>query len=119
MRKYCKAYRLKDVHQFSSWSEYQREERELLDDTIAYLWDDFTVVKSPVLAEQGLLWKNVTPGWKTFCQEKLQFKISEDLHYAYEQEIQIHDRCGRIRTALAVGGMAPLHSVFALVCKTT
>ncbi len=62
--------------------------RELVDDTIVYLWDDFTVVKSPVLADQGVLWKNVIPEWKIFCQETLQFEIPVDLHYAYEQKAQ-------------------------------
>lgn len=60
----------------------------MTDESIVYLWDDFTVVKSPVLAEQGVLWASVTPEWETFCKETLRFEIPEDLRYAYEQEEQ-------------------------------
>jgi hypothetical protein len=88
MRNYCKAYHLKDVRQFPSWSEAQQEGDDLTDDSIVYLWDDFTVVKSPVLAEQGILWQNVTPEWQAFCKETLNFEIPEDLRYVYVQEEQ-------------------------------
>lgn len=85
MHKYCRAYHLKDLRRFPSWKE-QQEEEELTDDTVVYLWDDFTVVKSPVMADQGVLWQDVTPEWETFCREILQFEIPEDLRYAYQQE---------------------------------
>ena len=88
MRKYCKAYHVKDLRQFSSWSASQQEDEDITDETIVYLWDDFTVVKSPVLAEQGVLWQNVTPEWQAFCKETLKFEIPEDLRYAYGQEEQ-------------------------------
>jgi hypothetical protein len=81
MQKYCKAYHLKDLRQFSAWIEHHAE---LADDTIVYLWDDFTVVKSPVLAEQQMLWTDVTPEWQTFCKETLQFEIPADLQFAYK-----------------------------------
>lgn len=80
MRKYCKAYKLASLRQFPLWST---EETELTDDTIVYLWDDFTVVKSPVQTEQKALWDRVTPEWVAFCKETLQFEIPEDLRYAY------------------------------------
>ena len=86
MHKYCKAYRLQDLRQFSDWTEARGEEEEALtDDTICYLWDDFTVVKSPV-QEQGVLFDAVTPEWKEFCVTTLRFEIPEDLRYAYQQE---------------------------------
>ncbi len=86
MRKYCKAYHLKDLRQFSSWTEKHEEHaEELSDDTIVYLWDDFTVVKSPVIPDKGLLFDNVTPEWQEFCKTVLNFTIPQDLRYAYEQ----------------------------------
>lgn len=86
MRKYCKAYHLKDLRQFDSWTEKRDEgEAELSDDDVVYLWDDFTVVKSPVIPDKGLLFDEVTPEWRNFCKETLQFEIPEDLRYAYEQ----------------------------------
>jgi hypothetical protein len=86
MHKYCKAYHLKDLRPFSAWSELQVEDGdELTGDTVVFLWDDFTVVKSPVMTDQGTIWNNVTPEWEIFCKEVLQFEIPEDIRYAYEQ----------------------------------
>lgn len=87
MRKYCKAYHLKDLRQFSGWNEKREEgELELIDDAIVYLWDDFTVVKSPIIPDKGLLYDAVTPDWQHFCTTTLKFEIPEDLRYAYEQQ---------------------------------
>jgi hypothetical protein len=85
MRKYCKAYKLADVRQFSGWVEKREEnEAELPDDGICYIWDDFTVVRSPV-QDKGVLFDNVTPEWQEFCTTTLRFEIPEDLRYAYQQ----------------------------------
>ena len=85
MRKYCKAYSLGDVRQFSDWAEKHEENGPALsDDDICYLWDDFTVVKSPV-QDKGVLFDTVTPTWQNFCKTTLKFEIPEDLRYAYEQ----------------------------------
>ena len=85
MRTYCKAYKLADLRQFSGWVEKREEnEAELPGDTICYLWDDFTVVKSPV-QEKGVLFDTVTPEWREFCATTLGFEIPEDLRYAYQQ----------------------------------
>lgn len=86
MRKYCKAYHLKDLRQFKGWTEkHDDNEPELTDDDVVYLWDDFTVVKSPIIPDKGLLFDVVTPEWQDFCKETLHFAIPEDLRYAYEQ----------------------------------
>jgi hypothetical protein len=83
MRKYCRAYPLKELRQFVGWKETPVEAgSQLTDETIVYLWDDFTVVESPVL-EQGNLFDTVTSEWKAFCQDTLKFAIPEDLQYAY------------------------------------
>jgi len=85
MRKYCNAYKLGDLRQFSGWTEKREEnEPELTDDSICYLWDDFTVVKSPV-QDKGVLFDAVTPEWREFCDTTLKFEIPEDLRYAYQQ----------------------------------
>jgi hypothetical protein len=85
MRKYCKAYHLRDIRQFSGWEEKRAEgDQELSDETIVYLWDDFTVVKSPIHKE-SVLFEAVTPQWKDFCTQVLKFEIPEDLRYAYAQ----------------------------------
>ena len=85
MRKYCKAYKLSDLRHFTNWVEkHEENEPELSDDDICYLWDDFTVVKSPV-QPGGVLFDTVTPEWQDFCKTTLKFEIPEDLRYAYEQ----------------------------------
>jgi hypothetical protein len=84
MHKYCKAYKLKDVQQFSGWTVKPEESaQEVTDDDICYLWDDYTVVKSPI-QPGGVLYDTITPAWKEFCHTTLKFVIPEDLRYAYE-----------------------------------
>lgn len=86
-RKYCKAYHLKDLRQFSHWIEKNEEqEPELNDDDIIYLWDDFTVVRSPIISGKGIIFDQVTPEWQDFCTTTLHFEIPEDLRYAYKRE---------------------------------
>jgi hypothetical protein len=85
IRKYCKAYYLKDLRAYSGWTEKREEkEPELTDEDVVYLWDDFVVVRSPVLPG-GVIFDNVTQEWQDFCHTTLQFEIPEDLRYAYEQ----------------------------------
>ena len=84
IRKYCKAYYLKDLRQFSQWTEMREENEEALsDEDVVYLWDDFVVVRSPVLPG-GVIFDQVTKSWQEFCQTTLGFEIPEDLRYAYE-----------------------------------
>ena len=85
IRKYCKAYYLKDLRQFHGWTEKREDnESELTEEDVVYLWDDFTVVRSPVLPG-GVIFDEVTPQWQEFCQATLHFEIPEDLRYAYER----------------------------------
>ena len=85
MRKYCKAYHLKDLREFREWTDKQDNgEVELSEDDIVYLCDDFTVVRSPVIPDKGLIFDEITHEWQTFCQEALHFEIPEDLRYAYK-----------------------------------
>jgi hypothetical protein len=89
MKKYCKAYLLKDLRQFNGWTENRENEAtELADDDVVYLWDDFTVVQSPVIPDKGLVFDVVTPEWRNFCTTTLGFVIPEDLRYAYEASEQ-------------------------------
>ncbi len=86
MRKYCKAYYARQVKQFSGWSDEMHESaRELDDNDIVYLWDDFSLVRSPVTSTADqVLFDRVTPQWQQFCTDVLQFTIPEDLRYALE-----------------------------------
>jgi hypothetical protein len=87
MRKYCKAYHVRDLRKFAGWVEkHDENEADFSDDTVVYLWDDFSVVRSPVIPDRGLVFDDVTPEWQQFCKEVLKFEIPEDLRYAYEQD---------------------------------
>lgn len=89
MKKYCRAYHLRDLRQFTQWAEKaDKNETALTDDDVVYLWDDFTVVRSPVIPDKGLIFDTVTPEWQQFCHETLKFEIPEDLRYAYQQDAQ-------------------------------
>jgi len=93
MRKYCKAYHLKDLRRSAHWTEQHEEnEQALSDDDVVYLWDDFTVVRSPIIADKSLLLDEVTPEWQAFCKEVLQFEVPEDLRYTYEEQaMELYD----------------------------
>lgn len=90
---YCKAYYLKDLRQYDSWSDIateptveveeaeegeEAETREAQDDDIVYVHQDFTVTESMWHGEDVIVGE-VTPEWKEFCQSKLEFAIPEDL----------------------------------------
>ena len=91
IRKYCKAYFLKDLRQYSVWTEKREgDESELSDEDVVYLWDDFTVVKSPVLPG-GVIFDEAMAEWQDFCRTTLQFEIPEDLRYAYERKEEKED----------------------------
>jgi hypothetical protein len=92
IRKNCKAYYLKDLRPFEGWTEKREEkEAELTDEDVVYLWDDFTVVRSPVLPGEGVILDDVTQKWQDFWHTALQFKIPEDLRYAYESGPELNE----------------------------
>ena len=86
MRKYCKAYHIQDVRKFQDWESQQiPSETELSNESVVYLWDDYTVTTSPI-HQDTLLFTQVTPQWREFCLQSLHFTIPEDLLYAYTQQ---------------------------------
>ena len=86
MRKYSKAYYLKDLRAFANWQEKDREDKdELGDESIVYLQDNFTVVKD-VFDSEDYIFDAVDDDWKAFCKSQLEFEIPEDLRYAYEDD---------------------------------
>lgn len=87
MRKYSKAYYLKDLRPYSGWKELERkaDEEPLTDESIVYLQDNLTVVRDP-FNEEDFIYNDVNEEWEKFCRETLAFEIPEDLRYAYEEE---------------------------------
>lgn len=86
MHNYCKAYKLKDVRQFSGWTEKVPDGGEPLgDDDLCFVWDDYTVTKGALSGDQhGYIYDDVTPEWKDFCHNTLHFEVPEDLRETEE-----------------------------------
>lgn len=91
MGKYCKAYLLKEMREFSGWSERaenarkeKQEEndkevkvpRELTEDSIVYLQENY-VVTDGIFKDENVLFDDVTPEWIDYCQKALEFEIPE------------------------------------------
>ena len=89
MGKYCKAYLIKNLRQFEQWtenSENTRKEKQeidgkevevkrvLTDDDFLYLQENY-VVTDGIYKDENIIFDNVTPEWKEFCQKTLEFEI--------------------------------------------
>ncbi len=75
-RKYCKAYHLKQLRPFPSWTETEKI-TGLADDAIVYLHQDYRVTRSMWNGE-NIIFDQVTPDWKKFCSTVLGFKVPDD-----------------------------------------
>ena len=89
MGKYCKAYLLKKLREFSQWSEYAREtkqekklidgkevevERNLTENDILYLQENY-IVTGGIFKDENIIFERITPEWKDFCTKNLNFEI--------------------------------------------
>ena len=86
---YCKAYLLQDLRKYPHWSEKSENarvdkqevdgkevevRRELADDSIVYLHDNY-VVTDGIFRDQNVLFDDVTDEWKEFCHSSLAFEV--------------------------------------------
>lgn len=91
MGKYCKAYLLQDFRRFSGWAERaenarkekveidgeeQEVLRELTDDSVLYLQENY-IVTDGIFKDENIIFDDVTPEWAAYCQETLKFEIPE------------------------------------------
>jgi hypothetical protein len=91
MGKYCKAYQLQALREFSGWAEKaenarkekQEEDgkeveviRELADDSIVYLQENY-VVTDGIFRDENVIFDDVTSEWIAYCQEELAFEIPD------------------------------------------
>ena len=89
MGKYCKAYPLQKLRQYSGWTENAQNARkeklqvdgeevdavrELTDKDFLYLQEDYTVTDG-IFIDENIIFDNVTPKWKEFCGRTLKFAI--------------------------------------------
>jgi ankyrin repeat protein len=90
-RKYCKAYPLAKLRQFSGWVESrinwkaknngetaESEAEEFSDDDIMFIHQDYTVTQS-MWHNENVIFNQVTSEWKDFCTTALNFKVPDDL----------------------------------------
>ena len=85
--KYCKAYMIDDLRNFSGWSESAREEQaqgttaetkpagEVDLSSLLFVQEDYTVTAGIFLDENVILDKP-TPEWIEFCRDTLKFDPS-------------------------------------------
>lgn len=89
MSTYCKAYSLAKLRQYPAWKEKHenaRKEmkpvdgrmvevtRELTDQDYLYLHDSY-VVTDGIFEDRNIIFDEVTPDWKKFCNQVLKFEI--------------------------------------------
>jgi hypothetical protein len=91
--RYCKAYLLRELRAYESWSEGHYnwlegaeageagptgEYPSFDDDDVVYLHEDYTVTQS-IWRDENVIFRDVTDQWKEFCRDQLGFSIPEDL----------------------------------------
>lgn len=75
---FYKAYKLGSLRAFDGWPGADPVPA-LADDEIVYVGADLTVVRTPVVAGEALLWSDTTPRWQEFCSAQLGFEVPADL----------------------------------------
>ena len=95
VRKYCKAYYLRELREYAGWSEGRinwKEKKDIgekdkadvepgspfPDDKIVFIHQDFTMTESMWQGE-NVIFNTVTPEWREFCAGTLKFKVPDDL----------------------------------------
>jgi hypothetical protein len=89
MGRYCKAYSIKKLREFSGWTEAaenarkEKQEvdgkevqvtRSLTDDDYLYLQENY-VVTDGIFKDENIIFDQVTPEWIAYCHEMLRFEI--------------------------------------------
>ena len=88
--KYCKAYYVAKLREFSGWNENQGFIREtaavsenadnaagrLNEADFLYLQEDYTVTRG-VFADEEFVFTDMTPAWTEFCRNTLNFEPPE------------------------------------------
>jgi len=86
---YCKAYYLKELRRWPGWAQLDQvaakaaaaetsQSRELEEEAVVFVHQDFTVTKSMWHGEDVLLGE-VTPEWRQFCEQELGFFVPDDI----------------------------------------
>lgn len=91
MGRYCKAYPIKRLREFSGWTENQQNlrtekvtvdgkevetPRTITDEDFLYLQENF-VVTDGIFIDENVIFDNVTPEWQEFCKSSLDFQVPQ------------------------------------------
>ncbi|HEX6719153.1 MAG TPA: hypothetical protein VF088_18760 [Pyrinomonadaceae bacterium] len=90
MGRYCKAYSLNRLREFSEWTAKAQNvvrennpdekkldvDRESSEDIYLYLQENYTVTDG-IFIDENIVFDSVTPEWKNFCQQTLKFETPE------------------------------------------
>jgi hypothetical protein len=83
MGKYCKAYMIPTLREFSGWQENSQNARkendtprQLTDTDFLYLQENF-VVTDGIFLDENVIFDEVTPEWTDFCKKVLKFEIPD------------------------------------------
>lgn len=91
MGKYCKAYMLSRLQEYSAWKEATvklKEKDDLLDDEfVIYIQEDYRVTNG-VYKDEGIIFDEVNDEWRSFCHDVLEFEIPD---YVIEAEKAVEE----------------------------
>lgn len=88
-RNYARAYLLGELRKFNDWreekinwketipAEENGKSRELSDDDVVFVQEDFTVTQL-IWPGENVIFNRTTPEWVDFCTKELQFKVPDD-----------------------------------------
>ena len=80
MPRYCKAYKLEDLRKYPNWSDVASDaEKELEDDSIVYIKEDFVVTKNclELDKEEDYILTDGGDGWQSFAKDDLKFQVPD------------------------------------------
>lgn len=77
-RLYSRAYHLRDLKQFSGWSEIAAADgEESSDDQIVFIHQDFRVTET-IWPDEKVIIDQISDSWREFCANTLGFKVPSD-----------------------------------------
>jgi len=89
MGSYCKAYPIERLRQYAGWQEKplppraaetdddETEQDGIEEEPYLFLQENY-VVTAGIFIDEDIVFDDVTPEWKTFCEVTLEFQVPEE-----------------------------------------
>ncbi len=86
MGKYCKAYMLSQLCEFSGWADQSiktinNDLESESEDSVVYIQENY-VVTEDIYLDEKIVFDAITPDWKVFCEKELGFIVPTEIHKA-------------------------------------